>query len=89
MNESFEKNHSVRIENRKTLEMSGVSEVNAFNEEEISASTEAGEIVIKGSELHVEALNLENGTLKINGSITALIYNEKTPVKGLFRRAFS
>lgn len=90
MQDSFDKKrHTLLAENRETLELTGINDVDSFNEEEINASCDWGDILIKGSELIVEVLDLENGILKIRGKITALVYNEKTQQKGFFGRVFS
>lgn len=90
MNENFEnKKHTVFIENRESAEIGGINDVASFNETDITATCDWGDIVIKGSALHVETLDLQSGRLLVSGKITAIIYNEKTQVKGFFRKAFS
>ncbi len=90
MQENFDKkNHSLTLENRNQLSMTGVSDVKSFNEEEINAKTDYGELLIKGSNLHVEVLDLDSGALTISGSILALVYNDKIESKGGFRRLFA
>lgn len=90
MSDSFEKKkHTLFLENREKLELSGVTDVDSFNEEEINAKCDWGELMIKGSELQVDVLDLEVGTLKINGKITALVYNDKIAGKGFFGRMLS
>lgn len=87
MQESFSRiNHSLHLENRESLSLTGVKDVDSFNEEEICAKTDYGELSIKGNELHVEVLDLESGELKISGKIIALIYNDKSNVKSGIRR---
>lgn len=90
MSETFDKKkHTLLLENRELLELSGINDVTAFNEEEIVAVCDWGDLMIKGSALHVEVLDLETGGLKITGRVTALVYNEKSQAKGFFKRAFS
>ena len=86
---SENKKHSVAIENRETVEMTGISDVSSFNEEEVNASCELGSVLIKGSHLLVETLDLENGILKVNGRIAAIVYSEKTSSKNFFGKMFS
>lgn len=86
---SSKKKHTLYLENRETLELGGISDVDAFNEEEISAMSDWGGILIKGTNLHIEVLDLETGTLKISGKIGALVYNESVSAKGFFGRMFS
>ena len=90
MGELFDlRNHSISIQNRESVEMTGISDVASFNEEEVNASCEGGNILIKGSHLLVETLDLDNGILRVNGRITAVVYSEKSSAKKLFGRIFS
>lgn len=90
MSDTFDKKkHTLLLENREMLELSGINDVKAFNEEEIVAVCDWGDLMIKGASLHVEVLDLETGQLRITGKVTALVYNEKMQAKGFFKRAFS
>ena len=90
MQESFEKKkHSLMIQNRESVEITGINDVASFNEEEVNASCDLGNVLIKGSHLLVEALDLDNGILKVNGRITAVVYSEKTNAKSFFGKLFS
>lgn len=90
MSDGFDKKkHTAFLENRETLEMSGINDIKAFNEEEITAKSDRGNILIKGSDLHIEALDLETGELKVRGKIGAVVYSDVPDVKGLFGRLFS
>ena len=55
----------------------------------MTAQCDFGDLLIKGEKLHVEALDLDIGTLKVSGNIIAVVYNEKSQAKGFFKRAFS
>lgn len=81
--------HTVFSQNRESIEMSGITEVGAFNEETVEASSDWGDIVIKGSQLHIETIDLETGALKVTGKITAVIYSDRIKSNGFFRRVFS
>lgn len=90
MQNEFEKRkHSVNIENRESIELSGVVDVPAFNEEEANIVTDYGNIILKGSGMKLDALDLDAGIVKIFGKITALVYNEQSEVKSIFKRMFS
>ena len=45
--------HNVILEGRKNLTISGVTDVDSFDERCISLYTQLGELVIKGRELHI------------------------------------
>lgn len=90
MDEKFKKAHSLHLENRNGLKLTGVTDVDFFDEETVTAYTDYGLITVSGSGLHVEELNLESGLLEVTGEVTALVYSSKTnKEKGIFKRLFS
>lgn len=66
--------HSVVLEDRKDLRISGVTDVDSFDEETVVAYTSLGELVITGTELHISRLDVETGDLSIEGNIVSLAY---------------
>lgn len=67
--------HNVILENRKKVSVSGVDDVESFNEEEIILHTEQqGVLVLKGSGLHINKLNVDSGDVSITGEINAMEY---------------
>ena len=59
MDNNVDMNHLLTLENREHLTLTGISDVDSFNEEEIIAISPCGELTIKGELLHIEELNLE------------------------------
>ena len=80
--------HSLTLCDREKLTLTGVTDVDAFNEEEITGITDFGELTVKGELLHVEALDLECGSMQITGKVTALLYTRHREGGGLFGRLF-
>jgi sporulation protein YabP len=76
-----DKNHNLVIEDRQKMTLTGVINVENFNELEIVLETELGILTIKGTSLHMSRLNLESGELMIDGSIDSCIYSEKHDMK--------
>lgn len=68
---------NVIMENRRKLSISGVTDVESFDEETIVLSTEAGTLIIKGSALHINKLSLESGEVAVEGEIDALNYSDE------------
>ncbi len=66
--------HSIMLDGRAKLSMSGAEDVNGFNEETVSVKTTCGTLVIKGEKLHIEKLNLETGDVSIDGRINSMQY---------------
>lgn len=82
--------HGVIMENRHKLHLSGVTDVGAFDEQTVHTVTSMGGLLVRGRDLHISQLNLENGELRIEGEIHALQYTEavqkgKSKVARLFR----
>lgn len=77
--------HNIIMENRKLLTISGVNDVDSFDEELIVLFTELGQLSIKGKNLHISQLNVDTGELNMTGEIIALFYNDEQPKgKGTF-----
>ena len=75
--------HNVILENRSHLVLSGVTEVDKFNEEEILLFTQLGELTIRGNNLHINEMSIESGDLSVEGDIGALIYGDRDRKKKL------
>lgn len=87
----FEENapkHGLVLEGRKKLSVSGVEEVESFDENTIVMVTALGLLVVRGEDLHIEALSLEGGELKVTGDIDSLSYEDNDRQGGFFSRLF-
>ena len=82
------KPHSMILENRNLLSLSGVLDVGSFDEQSVVIYTDFGELNIKGSTLHINKLSLETGEVSIDGDIVSLIYTENRPAGGLLTKLF-
>lgn len=82
--------HNVILEDRKLLSISGVNDVDSFEEKLIVLFTEQGELTIKGNNLHISKLNVDTGELTMDGEIIAIFYNEDKPKKNsnVFSKVF-
>lgn len=68
--------HRVVMEERTGLSVSGVVEVERFDENEILMSTSCGTLAVRGEELHIEKLSLDGGELKVEGRVESLFYED-------------
>ncbi|MDR0991984.1 MAG: YabP/YqfC family sporulation protein [Ruminococcus sp.] len=68
---------NIIVEGRKKVLLSGVTDVDRFEEDIIHAYTILGELTIKGFNLHVNALSVETGDMDISGDINSLVYGEE------------
>ena len=83
------KPHSLSLEGRQKATITGVEEVDSFNEQMVVLSTTAGTLTLLGQQLHVSHLNLENGQLLVEGEIAALEYDDCKQNRGsLLTRLF-
>ena len=81
--------HRVELEGRDRLKVSGVEDVERFDETGIVMSTTGGTLVITGEDLHIGKLSLEGGELHVDGRIDALSYEDDGQARGgLFSRLF-
>lgn len=77
------------LENREKLNISGVTEVGSFNEDFVSMKTQLGELIVYGSGLKINKLNLDNSEISVEGSIQSLEYSDKNKGKSLGGGIFS
>ncbi len=81
--------HSISLDNRERLSANGITDILSFDEEAIVAQTEKGILIIRGSGLHIDSLDLEKGSLSADGDISALTYDNGGGEKnGIFSRLF-
>lgn len=87
---SREMPHSVILEGREKLTISGVTDVHSFDEEQVLLETVRGMLVVRGQGLHVERLQLEAGELIIQGRSASRVRRQRAaarqPVSADIRR---
>lgn len=69
--------HKLVVDNREKVEISGVLNVDSFDDQEIILETEQGLLAMRGEELHIKHLNLEQGELIIEGFLLEFAYSEE------------
>ncbi len=74
--------HHVVLEERRQLSVSGVEEVESFDENTIVMYTSKGTLVVRGEGLHIEQLSLDGGDLKVEGDIDGLAYEDSGRDRG-------
>ena len=80
--------HSFTLLDRSHAEISGVTEVDCFNEQLVVLITRLGAMTISGSSLNISHLNKEDGRLIVDGEFDAIEYSGKPRGSkgGLFAR---
>ncbi|MGN0559097.1 MAG: sporulation protein YabP [Acutalibacteraceae bacterium] len=79
--------HSLILENRSVLTLTGVTDVAGFDELTVNVFTDYGQLIIKGSSLHISRLSLETGEVTVDGSISSLQYTASQQ-KGILSKLF-
>ncbi len=78
--------HTLTIEERKKITMTGVESVTAFSPQQISLNLSGGKLVITGSDLKITAFSKTSGTFSATGNISSLRYGGAgVHLSGLFR----
>lgn len=80
--------HRVVLDQRRRLTISGVEEVESFDEGSVVMRTNQGALLIHGSSLHIEKLSLDGGEVLVQGEVDALTYEEELSQGGFFSRLF-
>lgn len=80
--------HSVILEERERLTVTGVDEVLSFDETEVALRTSRGSLTVRGTDLHVGRLAIDTGELGVTGAVTELAYEEEQSHGGLWARLF-
>ena len=69
-----QKKHTIMLDHRARLLITGAEDVNGFNEDAVSVKTTAGLLIVKGSNLHIDKLSLETGDVSVDGKVDSLQY---------------
>ena len=81
--------HRLELIGREHLVISGVEDVERFDENGIVMTTSAGTLVVTGEELHIGKLSLDGGELHVDGRVDSVSYEDGgREGGGLFRRLF-
>jgi len=83
--------HSLQIDRRENVVVTGMIDVISFDEESVIGETEMGIIIIRGSNLHVKRISLDSGELAVSGEIDGINYESPSGgarTKSLLGRLF-
>ncbi|MBR5543144.1 MAG: sporulation protein YabP [Oscillospiraceae bacterium] len=79
---------NIIIENRSRMSVSGVSDVENFDENTVVLYTTRGLLTVRGVGLHIERLSLESGELAVEGTIDGIEYSAEAETGGFWSRLF-
>lgn len=77
--------HQLIMQERSKLELTGVSEVESFDENTVTCHTSAGMLTIRGDNLRLFRLDIDGTSLSVEGRIESLSYMDVRK-GGLFGR---
>ena len=80
--------HRLTLDERQKLTVTGVSEVVSFDENSVVLTTDMGTLVILGRELQLKTLSVEGGQVAVDGTVSAMSYEEPRSSGGWMRRLF-
>lgn len=81
--------HRLELTGRERLTVTGVEDVERFDETGIIMSTAAGTLIVTGEELHIGKLSLDGGELHVDGRIDSVAYEDQGQGRGgFFHRLF-
>ena len=74
------------LEDRRRLTVTGVQDVESFDENAVVLHTNRGVLIVKGRELHLKQLSVDGGQVAVDGSVDALLYEESRKEGGFLAR---
>jgi len=81
--------HNIILEGRERLSVSGVEDVESFDDETIVIYTSRGTLTVRGRGMRIEKLSVDLGELTVDGTINALEYEDEVHRnEGFWRRLF-
>lgn len=80
--------HSLVLEDRCRLNISGVEDVDSLDERVVVLKTVLGQLTIHGSGMKIGKFNVATGELSLDGNIAAMVYADIGKKKGRFGGVF-
>lgn len=76
------------LDNRKTLNLTGVEKVYGANETKVNLRVAGSQLCISGNSLSIDKLDVDSGSLTINGIVDEIKYSKARGNESLFKRIF-
>lgn len=68
--------HRLTLDERGKLELTGVTEVESFDESMVVLHTTKGTLVVRGTGLHLQLLSLDGGQVRVDGTVDSMTYED-------------
>lgn len=87
------KRHQFTLKQRESLNVEGVVNVESFDDQAVLLETDQGMMTIRGDDLHIKELNLDGGSLQVDGFVRSIEYTgdgprQKNRAKGVLGKLF-
>ena len=83
------KNQNITLEGRKKLNLTGVKEVENFDDNGMTLITDLGTLAVRGNNVKIEKLNLDSEDIVATGDFYSLEYiNDENVKRGMFSKMF-
>lgn len=81
--------HNLILEERGSLTVTGVEDVDSFDEQTVVVYTGLGELTVRGNQLHIERIDLQAEELELQGQVDSMTYTDQPAARGgFFARIF-
>ena len=81
--------HKIIMESRRNLSITGVTDIDSFDEQTVAVFTDVGELIVRGNNLHIGRIDVDSGELSLDGEIDSLEYTDNVIARGgFFSRLF-
>ena len=78
--------HSLQLQERQKLTVTGVTEAVSFDETAVVLQTQLGLLVVQGEGLQLKTLSVEGGQVAVEGQVGALVYQQQRSGGSWLRR---
>ena len=76
---TVKRRHQFTLKHRESMSVEGVVNVESFDSHEVLLETDQGMMHIRGEDLHIKELNLEGGSLHVDGFVHSIEYTGEGP----------
>jgi sporulation protein YabP len=73
--------HQLILTNRGQLMVEGVNNLGSYDQDQIILETSSGVLEVKGTGLHIQQLNLDQGKVTVDGDVYSMIYTDEDAIK--------
>ena len=80
--------HKLTLSERKSLTMTGVTDVISFDDRAVTLKTGLGMLTIHGQSLQLKQLSPDGGQVAVEGEISALVYAQIGQERNFWGRLF-